>query len=168
MDAWGRSLYGDPCRECGFSWSTSRDEAVGMIEALPFLYAKLLAGATGKERHSDLSWSATAYVCHVADNLRIWAERLAGAAAGSDGSVGAYDNDLLAKARAYELIPLVAAQWSLRRAVDDWLAIVTASATSGVILRHPERGGLTLDDVACANAHDATHHGWDIQRTLAD
>lgn len=145
----------------------AREDAIRLISNLPSSYAELLAGATGKEQHRDLSWSVGGYVCHVADNLRIWAERLAGVAAGADGAVGVYDNELLATARAYHDIALVAAQWSLGRAVDDWLAAVANSRTTGAVLVHPERGELTLADVACANAHDASHHRWDIQRSLA-
>jgi hypothetical protein len=167
MDTWGSELYGDPCRECGFSWSLTRDEAVSLVVDLPRSYAAVLAGATGVERHRDLSWTVGAYVCHVADNLRIWAERLAGASSGSDGVVGAYNENLLATARRYETIPLVAARWSLGRAVSDWVEAVTNSRTSGVVLHHPERGDLTLSEVACANAHDAAHHRWDIEKTLA-
>jgi DinB superfamily len=139
---------------------------VSIVADLPGSYAAVLARASGAERHRDLSWSVGAYVCHVADNLRIWAERLAGASSGSGGVVGPYDENLLAAARAYDTIPLVAAQWSLTRAVGDWLAAVADSPTRGVVLRHPERGDLTLSDVVRANAHDAAHHRWDIQRTL--
>lgn len=54
----------------------------------------------------------------VADNLRIWAERLAGSAAGAK-AVGAYDDNLLAAARFYSDVPLSAALWSIERARGD-------------------------------------------------
>jgi hypothetical protein len=50
--------------------------------------------------------------------------------------------------------------------VDDWLHAVEASDQSGVVLVHPDRGQMTLLDVAHANAHDAFHHRWDIGRIL--
>lgn len=42
----------------------------------------ILEGRTGSERHPDLAWSVGAYVCHINDNLRIWAERLVAFALG--------------------------------------------------------------------------------------
>jgi hypothetical protein len=167
MSDWGSNAYGDPCRECGFRWAIPVDEALDLVGQLPVAYAGALAGATGKERHPDLGWSVGAYVCHVGDNLRIWAERLAGVAAGADRLVAAYDQDLLATAKQYEEVALAGALWSLGRAVTDWMAAVDRAGEAGVVLHHPERGDLALADVVRSNAHDAFHHGWDIRRSVA-
>ena len=78
VEKWGAGLYGDPCRECGFGWKLSPAQAVASVQAVPDAYARRLAGATGRERHPDLAWTTAAYVSHVTDNLRTWAERLAG------------------------------------------------------------------------------------------
>jgi hypothetical protein len=102
----------------------------------------------------------------VADNLAIWAERLAGIAAGGPLLVGGYDEMALAMARNYPSIPLPAALWSLGRSVEDWLGAVGMSRTRGIVLVHPERGGQTLAEVMGSNAHDAVHHRWDIERSL--
>ncbi len=158
--------YGDPCRECGFGWSIPLEGATTMVSDGPIEFTALLAGAVGDERHPDLGWSVAEYVCHVGDNLRIWAERLIGVAAGGPAEVGAYDEHELADARNYERIPLAAAMWSLGRAVDDWLGAVARSARTGPVLIHPERGAQALVDVARSNAHDLVHHRWDIERTL--
>ena len=158
MHDWGASTYGEPCGQCGFSWTIDTDEAVAMVVGLAARYGSLLEGATGDEQHPRLAWSVSAYVCHVADNLRIWAERLAGIAAGADGHVGAYDESLLGRARHYESIPLVAALWSLTTAVEDWSDVVGRSRRVGPVLVHPERGEQTLADVVVSNAHDAFHH----------
>jgi hypothetical protein len=120
----------------------------------------------GSQRHPDLAWSAGAYVCHVTDNLRIWAERLAGIALGADATITPYDADLLADARRYESIPLESALWSLRQAVRTWTDSVDLANHHMVVLNHPERGGQKVADVCLNNAHDAFHHGWDIERTL--
>jgi len=82
MMNWGRDLYGNPCRECGYDWSISPDDALSLMAAIPARYAALVGDRDGSQRHPDLSWSAGAYVCHVTDNVRIWAERLAGCALG--------------------------------------------------------------------------------------
>jgi hypothetical protein len=166
VSEWGTSVYGNPCRGCGFSWATGVDDALSLVSNLPGTYARVLAGASGHERHPELTWSVSAYVCHVGDNLRIWAERLAGIAAGGPPEVGGYDERVLADARNYERIPLPAALWSLSRCVPDWLDEVGRSPRTGIVLIHPERGGQSRTDVILSNAHDAFHHQWDIRRSL--
>jgi hypothetical protein len=166
MSDWGRATYGDPCRDCGFRWSLSLDEAIAIVMGTPSEYARLLQGTDGSHRHADLAWSTRVYVCHVADNLRIWAERLAARALGAEGAVTPYNQDLLAQARRYDELTLRGAQWSLERAVRDWRDAVSLAHIAGVFLVHPDRGQLSLVDVARSNAHDAYHHGWDIGRTV--
>ncbi len=166
MSEWGASVYGDPCHQCGFSWTTGVGGAVTIISSLPSAYAHLLVGATGDEQHPDLDWSVSDYVCHVGDNLRIWAERLAGIAAGASPVVGGYDENDLARARGYSEIPLQAAQWSLSRSVAGWQQAVGLSRRTGMVLIHPVRGEQSLPDVVLANAHDGFHHQWDIDRSL--
>jgi hypothetical protein len=166
MTDWGRATYGDPCRECGYRWSVSQDEAVALVMATPAEFAKLLSGTDGLRRHPDLAWTAIVYVCHVADNLRIWAERLAALALGASGPVTPYNQDLLAQARRYDELTLPGALWSLDRAVRDWRDAVSLADVADVSLVHPERGRLSVLDVVRSNSHDAYHHGWDIQRTV--
>jgi hypothetical protein len=136
------------------------------MAALPAAFAEALSGASGDERHADLTWSAGAYVSHVADNLRIWTERLMGVALGAAPFVGGYDESELARARNYELIPLEAALWSLRLFVAEWRKAVKISRREGTVLIHPERGELDLSAVVLSNTHDAHHHHWDVTRTL--
>ena len=100
----------------------------------------MLVGAIGTERHPDLEWSVSAYVSHVADNLRIWAERLAGIAAGAPPEVGGYDESALARARGYQQIPLQAALWSLSRSVAGWQHAVGADPADRH-RPHPPRTG---------------------------
>lgn len=166
MNEWGVTVYGDPCRECGYDWAISPGDAIARVSDLPAAYRGLLEGRSGDELIPGVTWSVTEYVCHVADNLRIWAERLMGVGGGAPLLVGSYDQDKLADARNYRDISIQAAMWSLTRSVDDWLRSIEISPDSGVVLVHPERGEVTLSDVIQANAHDALHHQWDIERTL--
>jgi DinB superfamily len=165
MDRWAGALYGDPCRECSFAFSTGLDESLAYLAGLPEEFSVLLADAQGTERHPDLAWSVGSYVCHVADNLRIWAERLVGSAAGAK-SVEAYDDKLLAVARSYPDVPLAAGLWSIGRAGGDWQEAVANVAREGVIVVHRERGEMHLEDIARSVTHDAFHHAWDIRRSL--
>lgn len=166
VSGWEEGLYGDPCRDCGYDWSISQADAVSLVLGTPEAYRELLRGADGHERHPELSWSVVAYVCHVGDNLRIWAERLAGIARGAPRTVAAYDENLLARARAYEGVALKGAIWSLDGAVEDWNDAVGLASVNEVVLVHPELGEQTLLDVLRSNAHDAYHHQWDIRRSL--
>ena len=167
MEKWGAGLYGDPCRDCGFEWSLSPGDAVRIVEELPARGRMLLAGRTGFERHPDLGWTPAAYVSHVTDNLRNWAERLAGARLSGAVDVPGYDPDLVAEARHYNEIAPAAALWSLEHAVAAWAASVTAALDAEVVLRHATRGAQRAEDVARNNAHDGHHHLWDIRRILA-
>jgi hypothetical protein len=163
---WDVATYGEPCTGCGFRWHRTLDDAVLVVAEMPDTYARVLAGATGRERHPDLAWSVSVYICHVGDNLRIWAERLAGIARGAPPEVGGYDETALGQARGYGTIPLPSALWSLDRAVADWREVVEAARADGPVLIHPERGAQSLADVARSDAHDAFHHHWDIRRSL--
>ncbi len=166
MNDWGPSTYGQPCRECAFEWTLALDDAGSRMAELATSYPDLLRGATGREQHPDLSWSTAAYVSHVADNVRIWTERLVGVAAGASARVGSYDENELAVARNYETIPLPAALWSLQLSIAEWRKTIGAARSNGTVLIHPERGEMDLRDVVLANTHDAQHHLWDIERTL--
>lgn len=166
MSEWGRTTYGNPCRECGYDWSLSQDEAISLVSKMPIVFRSLVEGQDVSRRHADLAWSVKQYVCHVVDNLRISAERLAGAAAGGDRCVGTYDQDSLAQARNYTQVPIEGALWSLESAVRDWQGAVELASRAGVVLSHPERGDQPVLDVCLNNAHDVNHHRWDIERSL--
>jgi len=166
VESWGAALYGDPCRGCGFDWSISPDAAMGLVAGVPARYTGLLAHTDGSQRHPDLDWTAGAYVCHVSDNLRIWAERLAGAALGGSRQVPGYDENLLARARAYDRVPLAGALWSLQRAARDWQEAVHLALGRDVVLLHASSGEQRAADVVRNNAHDAHHHTWDIRRSM--
>jgi hypothetical protein len=167
---WGPSTYGEPCAGCGFSWVADIDASVLLVSKVPTTYARVLQGAGGDERPDPSAWTVTAYVCHVGDNLRIWAERLAGIIRGGSSDVGGYDQDALAVARDYASISLPSALWSLSRSVNDWLEVMAEAMPLPPTLQpklvHPERGPQSLVEVARSNAHDAFHHQWDVQRAL--
>ncbi|MYS19966.1 MULTISPECIES: hypothetical protein [unclassified Streptomyces] len=167
MERWGADLYGDPCRDCGFAWPRDPGAAVRRVEELPARFSDLLAGRDGRERHPELAWNPAGYVSHVTDNLRAWAERLAGARLAGAVAVTGYDQDLLARARRYNDIAPAAALWSLEGAVHAWARCVPAAIEEQVVLRHDTRGPQRAEDVARNNAHDGVHHLWDVRRILA-
>lgn len=167
MSQWGATRYGDPCRECGFGWDLSLPAAMASVAALPLDLRAEVVGASGAERVPELHWSVGAYVCHIGDNLHIWAERLMGVVGGCGDLVPGYDENELARARSYDDIALPGALWSLERAADAWSQALTAADAAQAVLVHPDRGVLAAADVARLNAHDGRHHLWDITRILS-
>jgi hypothetical protein len=168
MDNWGAPLYGDPCRECRFTWATELPAATLLMRNLPDSIDELVTGATGTERLPELGWNVSGYISHMTDNTRIWAERLVAVARGADARVVPYDPDLLAESRHYNDVALQGATWSFRIAVENWLSAVNDAVPAGIVMLHSERGAMELSDVVASNAHDAYYHRWDLTRILHD
>jgi hypothetical protein len=163
---WGERTYGEPCAECGYTWNHSSDEAIDTVLELPVAFRQVVGRREDSPRHPDLTWSAKAYVCHVADNLRIWAERLEAHVNGDTAPVVPYDENLLAAARKYELISWPVTWAALDASVSAWVRTAQHARRAAVTLRHPDRGLLTTDDVISTNCHDACHHLWDVRRII--
>jgi hypothetical protein len=166
VDHWGAPLYGDPCRECGFTWAAEQAASISLMRSLPDSIDELVIGATGTERLPDLGWNISGYIAHMTDNTRIWAERLIAVARGADAHVVPYDPDLLAESRHYNDVALQGATWSFRIAAENWFRAVDEAVPAGIVMLHSERGAMGLSDVVASNAHDAFHHLWDVTRIL--
>ncbi|MBL7257869.1 DinB family protein [Paractinoplanes lichenicola] len=93
MEAFGAALYGDPCRECGFDWSLTPQDAVGWVTGWRQHLAQATAGADSTKRRPGGGWTVAEYVCHVGDNLRQWSERLQIALLTGRTEVAGYDPD---------------------------------------------------------------------------
>jgi hypothetical protein len=163
---WWIAEWGDPCRECGFDWSQSPETAIAAVEELPDAFDAACSGHTGSEQAPGATWSAKAYVFHVADNLRIFAERLEGVFAGAPTTLAAYDQDELAAARNYEAMSLQSALWSVRTAVTAWASAARESLVRSDTYHHAERGALNAAEITRGPAHDALHHHHDVTRAL--
>ncbi len=137
-----------------------------MMAGVPARFREAVGVSDGTSIGAGLTWSVTAYVCHVADNLRISAERLVGVARGGGRQIAVYDQDDLAEVRHYDAVAIQGALWSLDRAVADWLTAIDVARAAEVVFDHPERGRYTWADVALSNLHDALHHELDVRRTL--
>jgi hypothetical protein len=166
VDHWGAPLYGNPCRECGFTWAAEQAASISLMRSLPDSIDELVIGATGTERLPALGWNISGYIAHMTDNTRIWAERLIAVARGADAHVVPYDPDLLAESRHYNDVALQGATWSFRIAAENWLRAVNEAVPAGIVMLHSERGAMELSDVVASNAHDAFHHHWDVTRIL--
>jgi hypothetical protein len=139
---------------------------IALMRGLPDSIDHLVSDATGTERLADLAWNVSAYIAHMTDNTRIWAERLIATARGADPHVVPYDPDLLGESRHYNDVALEGATWSFRISVESWLTAVEEAEPAGVVMLHSERGEMELFDVVASNAHDSYHHRWDLTRIL--
>ncbi len=162
MEPWGATLFGEPCRECGFGWSITPPEAVAWVRAFDEHGREATRALTGEERLDG--WSVAEYVSHVGDNLRQWSERIQSARLTGRLDVAGYDPDALAEARGYAYIPLEVALWSAGNAAQRWADVLTAAVEERVELQHATRGLQRAEDVVRNNCHDAHHHIWDIRR----
>lgn len=136
------------------------------MSRMPARFRDAVGSSDGTAVGVGLTWSVTGYVCHVADNLRIFAERMVGVARGGAPRVAAYNQDNLAEVRKYDSVAVQGALWSLERAASDWVDAVEVARVAEVVFEHPQRGRYTWVDVVSSNLHDAVHHEFDIRRTL--
>lgn len=142
-------------------------DACRLVGSVPERYTELIGESDGRERHPDLEWTAGGYVCHVADSLRVWAERIANVALGDPGPVAEYNQDRLAVARSYGAVGVSGALWSLQRAAGDWqAALALVPDDDEFMMTHPELGAMKIGEVILIRAHDVQHHAHDIQRSL--
>ncbi|WP_225755476.1 hypothetical protein [Actinotalea sp. Marseille-Q4924] len=165
--AWGPLAFGDPCRDCGYRWDLPPEEAVALVRDAPGRFTALVEGAEGTERHPDLGWSVAGYVQHVADNLLGWGAGFAAALAGWEREYVSAKPDDVAAVKRYDVVPLPSALWTLGHAAQAWAAVAPAALDAGVVLEHSRRGRLDATTVVGAVAHDAHHHAWDVERSLA-
>jgi hypothetical protein len=155
------------CGECGFSWATSTQDAISLVSAAPHRFRAALGGCSERLTRTPtvLPWAAVSYLWHLADVVRISAERLWALGHDPQAPVIAYDPDQLADARHYAQQSTIAGLWALERSTGDWLA-AAATVHADDSYNHPEFGQLTVADVTRMIGHEVEHHAWDIQRCL--
>jgi uncharacterized damage-inducible protein DinB len=137
-----------------------------IIVGAPGRFTAVLTNRTGTEGHPRLDWNVAAYVAHLADSIRIWAERVATAALDPSAQVTPYDEERLGHTRGYQTLSLKGSLWALSRAVGDWQASGVLAAAD-VTLNHPEQGPMTVDVVRQILTHEIQHHGHDVELIIA-
>lgn len=159
-------LYGEGgapggCPECGYRWDTTAGDALALIERAPDEFAAAVDGHDGMARPADGGWNATAYVWHLGDISRGWAERWVSLAADPSVPFAGWDPVLLAEARNYTGMPTVSALWQL--SVSTRL-LVEQSRALGMDASFPHPWGEgTVGQVLVWLAHEFTHHLRDVQ-----
>ena len=153
------------CAECGFSWLTTGDQALVEVRGGPARFARQLHGRDVTVAPAPEMWSPSAYVWHVGDVVRAWAERLHSLGTDPDAAWAGFDPDELARARRYDALPGSSGPWSLARSVDALVQSIEPLAT-GTPFEHPEWGSGTVADALRWLAHETVHHELDVRRGL--
>jgi len=153
------------CGACGFDWHLPPEHAMEAIRTLPSSAVLALLTTDVATSHRTDQWSAGAYVWHLADVLRISAERFYGVGLDPSIPVVPFDQDELAAARRYELQRTDVAVRSLTWSVEEWLR-VAATLDPDLPYLHPEFGELTVSDGFRLVAHEVHHHLRDIELAL--
>ncbi len=143
----------EACGECGFAWDMPYDEAVATVREATGLVQQACGGVPAHEDAGTLRWSPCEYTWHLADAIRIAAERLWMTIHVPAARLVCFDEAALAAARHYDELPAAAALWSLARAVADFDAAVR--------LAPPEPAERT-SAVARRVAHEVWHHVGDM------
>jgi DinB family protein len=154
------------CAGCEFPWDIDEPGAHLIIANSPGRYAGLLHGRDSTRKPAPDVWSPAAYTWHIADVVRVWAERFWAHAYDASAPIVPFDQDALAEARGYEQSSSVAAVWALDRAVADWVTAIE-NVDAGRPFLHPEDGEMSVGDVVRWVAHEVHHHDLDVRRGLA-
>jgi hypothetical protein len=151
------------CAECGFAWSATGDEAMAVVEDGPARLARLLEGWNGAVPPNSPVWSPSAYVWHVGDVVRAWAERLHSLGNDPAADWASFDPDELARARHYDALPASSGSWALARSVDA-LVLSLEPLEGDTPFMHPQWGSGTVADALRWLAHETEHHALDVRR----
>ncbi len=158
-------IYGEDvpasCPQCEFAWDLDFDDTLKVIRDAPILIAGQLNGRDGMATQPDGSWNATAYVWHLTDLARAWAERWVQVLHDPGSELIGFDPDQLAAARNYLELPTDPGLWALREAVQLLLDATKLLAESAEFL-HGDWGPGTVADAMRWLAHEFRHHELDI------
>lgn len=153
------------CGECGYAWDTTPGEAITLIETSPGRYRAAVEGMDGMTEPDDGSWNATAYVWHLADLARSWAERWHQVRAEPGSRLIGWDPDALAEVRGYRSLPTAPALWALQRAVEDLVAATADAGLDGLFL-HSDWGHGDIADAMVWLGHEFHHHEGDVNQRI--
>ena len=151
------------CEECGFAWTVSGNDAIELVARLPENATDAVARIDEPMQQFGERWSASMYVWHLVDVLRIGTERLLTLAHDPGRGLTCWDENALAEIRRYRQLSPDVGLIVLPAAAQEWAA-VASQAPAEAVIRHPEFGDLGALEVIRRNAHEAHHHLMDISR----
>jgi hypothetical protein len=149
------------CEECGFAWTISRTDAIDLVTQLPGAATAAVARIQQPMQQVGMRWSASMYVWHLVDVLRIGTERLLTLTLDPGRGITCWDENALAETRRYAQLSPAVGLVVLRTAAQEW-AGAAGQAPAEAVVRHPQFGDLGALEVIRRNAHEAHHHLMDI------
>src|SRR5262249_42729804 len=115
-------------------------------------------GATGG------GWSASWYVWHLVDVLRIGTERLLPLTHDPARGITCWDENALAEVRRYRQLSTTVGLLMLRSVAQAWIT-AAAVAPGNVQVRHPRFGSFAAVQSHRPHSHQVPHHLMDIHPT---
>jgi hypothetical protein len=154
------------CAECGFDWEIACQAAIELVAQAPDGAAAAMTAIEDPMRRTGDRWSASMYVWHLVDVLRIGTERLLTLVHDPGRGITCWDENALAEARRYQLLSPAVGLIVVRSAAQAW-ATTAAVAPADLQVRHPQFGLLGAVEIIRRNAHEVHHHVMDINRADA-
>jgi hypothetical protein len=154
------------CAECGFDWEIPRQDAIDLVAQVPDAAVAAITRIHDPAQCADDCWSASMYVWHLVDILRIGTERLLTLTHDPDRGTTCWDENALAEARHYQQLSPAVGLIVLRSAAQAWTT-TAALAPPDVQIRHPQLGSLGALEIIRRNTHEVHHHLMDINRADA-
>jgi hypothetical protein len=151
------------CEECGFDWQLARQDAIDLVAQVPDAAAAAITRIHDPTRRTGDPWSASMYLWHLVDVLRIGTERLLTLSHDPDRGITCRDENALAEARRYQQLSPAVGLIVLRSAAQAWVT-AAAAAPDDAQVRHPQFGVLGALEIIRRNAHEIHHHLMDINR----
>jgi len=151
------------CAECGFDWQMTRQNAIEVVAQAPDGVAGAITGVKDPARRTGERWSASEYVWHLVDVLRIGTERLLTLTHDPDRGITCWDENALAEVRRYQQLSTTVGLLVLRSAAQAWTT-TAAAAPANVQVRHPRFGSFGAVEIIRRDAHEVHHHLMDINR----
>jgi hypothetical protein len=154
------------CPECEFEWGQrDYEHLVGDCVRNVAVFGGVLSSIDPAEEVRPGLWSASRYVWHTVDVLRIGTERLWTISADPTFGVPEWDENVLADVRSYDALSPIVGLIALIAAAQAWRTSAL-EAPNDVSTPYPEAGSICAFDVVRRNAHEVCHHLWDIRRAL--
>jgi hypothetical protein len=154
------------CAECGFDWKIPHQDAIDLVAQGPDAAVAAITGIYEPTQRTGSRWSASMYVWHLVDVLRIGTERLLTLTHDPGRGITCWDENALAEARRYQQLSPAVGLIVLRSAAHAW-ATIAAVAPDDIEVRHPQFGTLGALEIIRRNAHEVHHHLIDIKRSDA-
>jgi hypothetical protein len=151
------------CAECGFDWTTDRQAATDETTQAPHAAEAAIGHLEDPMRRVGETWSASQYVWHLVDLLRISSERLLTLIHDPGSGITGFDENALTEARHYGQLSTAVGLISLRMAARDW-AETARNAPAEANVTHDELGEMGALEIIRRTAHEVHHHLMDIDR----